>query len=91
MSRPSPASSATAAIGLDPQAACASTEETNRDVGCMTALELSPDERRRRAEAVRFANASIKLEGLILSAAAHARAKRFIDGEIDLAEFLRDR
>jgi hypothetical protein len=48
----------------------------------------SPDERRRREDAVRFANASIGLEGLVVSAAEHAHADRFVAGEIDLAEFL---
>ena len=45
-------------------------------------------ELRRREDAVRFANASIGLEGLRVSAEAQARADRFIAGEIDLAEFL---
>jgi hypothetical protein len=46
------------------------------------------DERRRREEAVRFADASIGLEGFVVSAAEKVRAERFIAGEIDLAEFL---
>jgi hypothetical protein len=45
-------------------------------------------ELRKREAAVRFANASIGLEGLKVSAEAQARADRFIAGEIDLAEFL---
>lgn len=53
------------------------------------AAELSLQERRRREDAVRFANASISLEGFKVSAAEHAHADRFIAGQIDLNEFLR--
>ena len=49
---------------------------------------LSPDERRKREDAVRFANASVGLEGFKVSPEAEARAERFITGDIDLAEFL---
>ena len=49
---------------------------------------LSPNERRKREEAVRFANASVGLEGFKVSPEAEARAQRFINGDIDLAEFL---
>ena len=52
---------------------------------------LAADERRRREEAVRFADASIGLEGFVVSAAEKVRADRFIAGEIDLAEFLNGR
>lgn len=52
---------------------------------------LSADERRHREEAVRFANASIGLEGFVVSAAEKVRADRFIAGEIDLADFLNGR
>ena len=50
---------------------------------------LSAEERRQREDAVRFANASVGLEGFQVSPEDHARADRFIAGEIDLAEFLR--
>lgn len=50
---------------------------------------LSAEERRKREDAVRFANASIALEGFKVSAAEQARSDRFIAGEIDLAEFLK--
>jgi hypothetical protein len=50
---------------------------------------LAPEERRKRQDAVRFANASMALEGFSISAEEHLRADRFIAGEIDLAEFLR--
>lgn len=49
---------------------------------------LSPEERRAREAAVRFANASVGLEGFRVSPEAEERARRFIDGEMDLAEFL---
>ncbi len=54
----------------------------------MATTRLPADELRRREDAVRFANASIGLEGFKVSAEAQARADRFIAGEIDLAEFL---
>jgi hypothetical protein len=50
---------------------------------------LTDEESRRRAEAVRFANASIALEGFFVSAEAAARAEDFIAGRIELAEFVR--
>ena len=51
---------------------------------------LSSAERRQREDAVRFANASIRLEGFKVSAEEQARSDRFIAGEIDLAQFLQD-
>jgi hypothetical protein len=52
---------------------------------------LSPEERRKREDAVRFANASMCLSGFTVSPEAQARSDRFIAGEIDLAEFLQGR
>ena len=52
------------------------------------APNLSAEERRIRADAVRFANASLALEGFKMSLDAQVRADRFIAGEIDLAEFV---
>jgi hypothetical protein len=52
-------------------------------------VPLTDAERRRRAEAVGFANASIALEGFVVSAEAAARAEDFIAGRIGLAEFVR--
>lgn len=49
----------------------------------------SLEERRKREDAVRFANASMFLEGFSVSAEEHLRADRYIAGEIDLAAFLR--
>ncbi len=50
---------------------------------------LTDGERRRRADAVRFANASVALEGFVVSDEAAARAEDFIAGRIGLAEFVR--
>lgn len=49
---------------------------------------ISEDERKRREAAVNSARASVRLEGFILSAADEEHGKRFINGDIDLAEFL---
>ena len=51
---------------------------------------VAPDDRRKREDAVRFANASMFLEGFEVSTAERLRADRFIAGEIDLAEFLQN-
>jgi Antitoxin VbhA len=51
---------------------------------------LSAEERRKREDAVRFANASVGLEGFRVTPEAEARAQRFVSGEIDLAQFLQD-
>ena len=80
---PSPASEDNA------QGATSSAEQTEEGRHLCTPPRLTPEERRRREEAVRFANASIGLEGFKVSEAAHEHANRFIAGEIDLAEFLR--
>jgi hypothetical protein len=73
----------------DAQGAASPAEQTEELRRLGTPPRLSPQERRRREEAVRFANASIGLEGFKVSAAAHEHANRFIAGEIDLVEFLR--
>jgi hypothetical protein len=49
---------------------------------------ISKAERRRRANAVNFARASVTLEGFQRSEEAEANAQRFICGEIELREFL---
>lgn len=49
---------------------------------------ISPDERLRREEAVRYARASVGLEGFRISETEEERARRFICGEMDLLEFL---
>ncbi|WP_338880032.1 antitoxin VbhA family protein [Achromobacter veterisilvae] len=52
---------------------------------------ISDAERDRRVAAVSYARASVGLEGFLLSAADEAHAQRFIDGQIDLNEFVRPR
>jgi len=52
---------------------------------------ISDAERDRRVAAVSYARASVGLEGFLLSAADDAHAQRFIDGQIDLNEFVRPR
>lgn len=49
---------------------------------------ISGAERNRRVAAVNYARASVGLEGLSLSAADEENAQRFIDGNIDLEEFV---
>lgn len=49
---------------------------------------ITPEERRRREEAVRFGHACVGLEGFKQTPAALALAQRFIDGEIDMDEFI---
>lgn len=49
---------------------------------------ISAGERRRRQEAVRYAQASVGLEGFQLTDQVAALAQRFIDGEIELSEFM---
>jgi hypothetical protein len=56
-----------------------------------TGSSLSSEERRKREDAVRFANASMRLSGFIVSPEEQAHSDRFIAGEIDLAEFLQGR
>lgn len=46
-------------------------------------------ERKRREEAVKYAQASVGLEGFTLSQADEEHARRFIDGEIELSEFVK--
>ncbi len=55
------------------------------------AFAIDAQERQRREEAVRFAHASVGLEGYVVSEADKAQAARFINGEIDLAEFVQRR
>ncbi len=49
---------------------------------------ISAAERRRRENAVNFARASVGLEGFKPSKKEEAHARRFINGEIELAEFV---
>ncbi|MBT2786751.1 MULTISPECIES: antitoxin VbhA family protein [unclassified Halomonas] len=52
---------------------------------------ISPAERKRREEAVNYGRASVGLEGLKLSEADERHAQRFINGEIELDEFIKIR
>lgn len=52
---------------------------------------ISADERKRREEAVNYARASVGLEGFKISEAEKEHARRFINGEIDMPEFLKGR
>ncbi|WP_339408565.1 antitoxin VbhA family protein [Pseudomonas helleri] len=47
------------------------------------------DERAKRLRAVRFARASVGLEGFTLSEIDEENAKAYVDGEMTLDEFLR--
>jgi len=49
---------------------------------------ISAAERRRRENAVNFARSSVGLEGFTPSDAAEADARRFINGDISLADFV---
>ncbi|WP_265685513.1 antitoxin VbhA family protein [Verminephrobacter eiseniae] len=49
---------------------------------------VSPAESRRREKAVNFARACVGLEGFKPSEEAQVNARRFINGEIDLSEFV---
>jgi len=50
---------------------------------------LSAAERQRRIEAANYARASVGLEGFKLSEAAERHFLRHINGEIDMAEFVK--
>jgi hypothetical protein len=50
---------------------------------------ISNKERERRRSAFEFALASVQLSGLTPSAEALEKAKQFIEGEIELDEFIR--
>ncbi|HCT9233315.1 TPA: antitoxin VbhA family protein [Escherichia coli] len=52
---------------------------------------ISDAERDRRVAAVNYARASVGLEGFSLSAADEEHAQRFINGEIDLTNFVQPR
>lgn len=52
---------------------------------------ISGAERDRRIAAVNYARASVGLEGFSLSATDEEHAQQFIDGSIDLEEFVQPR
>ncbi|MDR0747740.1 MAG: antitoxin VbhA family protein [Helicobacteraceae bacterium] len=41
-----------------------------------------------RLEAIKYATASVELEGFVLNESDHEHARRFVDGEISLTEFV---
>ena len=50
--------------------------------------KISAEERARRQKAANFAIANIGLEGLRIDAATEELTRRFVDGEIELSDFL---
>ena len=52
------------------------------------AAKITPAERRERESAIQEAHASVALEGFQQTPESIARAQRFINGEIDLDEFI---
>lgn len=52
---------------------------------------ISEAEQRRRKEAVDYARGSVGLEGFKISKAEEEHTQRFINGEIDLADFVKAR
>jgi len=82
---------ASEASAIDARAEASSTPDGEPRNDLQEMSRLSHEERRKREAAVRFADASIELEGFTLSDEARARADRFIAGEIDLGEFLQVR
>lgn len=50
---------------------------------------ITEAERKRRKEAVDYARASVGLEGFKLNQADELHAERYINGEIDLSEFVK--
>ncbi|MBC3209879.1 antitoxin VbhA family protein [Pseudomonas sp. SWRI111] len=50
--------------------------------------QISDTERRRREKAVNYARSSVGLEGFYLSKNDEKHARCFINGEIDLTEFV---
>ncbi len=49
---------------------------------------ISPEEKARRADAVRRGFANTELEGFVISQKTKALAQRYIEGDITLEEFL---
>ena len=50
---------------------------------------ISDEERKRRQKAVDYARASIELSGFSLGTEDEARAQAFVDGDLDLSDFVR--
>lgn len=56
----------------------------------LTNPSISSEERARRLAAVNFARGSVRLEGFVIGEKAELLGKRYVDGEITLAEFVRE-
>lgn len=56
-----------------------------------TLITITEAERQRRQKACDYARASVGLEGFTLSDDDLSHMRRFVDGEIDLAEFVEPR
>ena len=54
-----------------------------------TTRAITETERKLRSEAVNYARASVALEGFTLTAADERYGARFIDGEMELSEFVK--
>ena len=63
-------------------------DQQRAPVAVAPANDLDPAERRRRQEAFDFARASVGLEGFVLTKEAEDLTRRFVNGEIELADFL---
>jgi hypothetical protein len=50
---------------------------------------ITDEERKRRQEAVDYARASTELSGYSLSTEDEARAQAFVNGDLDLSDFVR--
>lgn len=49
---------------------------------------ISPAERQQRQAAINFARGSVRLEGFVISEEAETIARRFVEGEMALAEYV---
>jgi hypothetical protein len=63
-------------------------DQSRHPVNDMPRTEISSADMQRRRDAVNFARASVGLEGYRLSEDAEGKAREFINGTIDLHEFL---
>ena len=65
-------------------------DDVNKNWGERASV-ISLAERKRREEAVNYARASVGFEGFKIGKAEEQHARRFINGEIDMPEFLKGR
>lgn len=64
------------------------TQEKSANKPALNGIHMDA-QRRKRQDAVDFARASVGLEGFRTSRDDDAIAKRFVNGEIDLSEFMK--